>query len=360
MGHHMLTRSKNNIHKPINKLSLVSVVSPPQTEPTCVSQAMKTPEWRRAMSDEFDALIKNGTWSLVPPSPSHNIVGCKWVFRIKRSPNGSIARYKAHLVAKGFHQRQGLDYNETFSPVVKTTTIRVLLNIAVTRGWSLRQLDVNNAFLQGYLTENVVMAQPPGFVDPSSPLHVCQLKKAIYGLKQAPRAWYNELRQFLVQNGNGDLVDKFIKLLAQRFSIKDLGVLSYFLGVEVIGALQYLSFTRPDIAFAVNKLTQFMHRPTTGHWSLAKRLLCYLRGTAGHGLLVCRNSPLSLHAFSDADWADPPLKLNTGQLQLLPQRYSGLRLSYRKCTSPSPFRQPSSVTTLVPHTCALILSSIHE
>ena len=192
-GHQMLTRSKNNIRKPINKLSLISVLSPPQTEPTCASQAMKISEWRRAMSDEFDALIQNGTWSLVPPGPSQNVVGCKWVFRIKRSPDGSIARYKARLVAKGFHQRPGLDYKETFSPVVKTTTIRVLLSVAVTRGWSLRQLDVNNAFLQGHLTEDVFMAQPPGFVEPTFPSHVCQLKKAIYGLKQAPRAWYNEL-----------------------------------------------------------------------------------------------------------------------------------------------------------------------
>ncbi|KAK0597790.1 hypothetical protein LWI29_028612 [Acer saccharum] len=146
------------------------------------------------MSEEFDALIRNDTWDLVPSHPSQNTVGCKWVFRIKRSRDGSISKYKARLVAKGFHQRPGVDYTDTFSPVVKTTTIRVLLSIAVSRGWSLRQLDVNNAFLQGHLDESVFMAQPPGFVDPAVPLHVCHLKKAIYGLKQAPRAWYNELR----------------------------------------------------------------------------------------------------------------------------------------------------------------------
>ncbi|KAK0605174.1 hypothetical protein LWI29_023729 [Acer saccharum] len=393
-NHPMVTRSKNNIHKPITKLSLTSVLLPTQVEPTCVSQALKFPEWRRAMSEEFDALVRNNTWTLVPSQSSSNTVGCKWVFRIKRSPDGSISKYKARLVAKGFHQRPGVDFTDTFSPVVKTTTIRVLLSIAVSRGWSLRQLDVNNAFLQGHLDENVFMEQPAGFIDPARPLHVCHLNKAIYGLKQAPRAWYNELRQFLLQNGfvnsqsdtslfilnsNGCVifllvyvddiivtgndvtsVNDFIATLARRFSIKDLGGLSYFLGVEVtscsaglflsqqkyitdllhrtkmfdakpvstplptdhsitlldgtsltdatefrrvIGALQYLSFTRPDIAFAVNKLAQFMHRPTTGHWSLAKRLLRYLRGTLGFGLVLHRNSSFSLHAFSDADWA---------------------------------------------------------
>ncbi|KAK0579819.1 hypothetical protein LWI29_031937 [Acer saccharum] len=301
------------------------------------------------MFEEFDALIRNETWDLVPSHPSYNTVGCKWIFCIKRSPDGSISKYKAHLVAKGFHQRPGVDYTDTFIPVVKTTTIRVLLSTAVSRGWSLRQLDVNNAFLQGHLDENVFMVQPPGFKDPALPLHVCHLKKAIYDLKQAPRAWYNELRQFLLHNGfvnshsdtslfifnangcvifllvyvddiivtgnDGALIDTFVATLARRFSIKDLGTLSYFLGVEVIpcsagmflsqqkyvtdlltctkminskpvvtplptnhsltlldrisltdaiefhqviGALQYLSFTRPDIAFAVNKLAQFM------------------------------------------------------------------------------------------------------
>ncbi|KAK0590804.1 hypothetical protein LWI29_031925 [Acer saccharum] len=114
-AHPMVTRSKNNIHKPVTKLSLTSMLSSSlQVEPTCVSQALKIPEWRKAMSKEFDALNRNGTWDLVPSHSSHNIVGCKWVFRIKRSPDGSVSRYKARLVAKGFHQRPGLDYTETF------------------------------------------------------------------------------------------------------------------------------------------------------------------------------------------------------------------------------------------------------
>jgi len=140
------------------------------------------------MNAEFDALLKNGTWSLVPSLPSMNIVGSKWVFRIKRKANGEIERYKARLVAKGFHQQPGIDFAETYSPVVKPITIRTVLSIAVSAGWDIRQVDVSNAFLHGHLQETVYMAQPPRFQHPQYPAAVCKLRKALYGLKQAPRA----------------------------------------------------------------------------------------------------------------------------------------------------------------------------
>ena len=387
----IITRSKHNIHKPIQKLNLNTELQP--LEPTTVSQALKDPRWRQAMSAEFDALIRNGTWELVPSHPTQNVVGCKWIFRTKYLSDGSVDRYKARLVAKGFHQRPGVDYSETFSPVIKPTTVRLVLSLAVSKGWSLRQLDVNNAFLQGTLSENVFMSQPPGFLDHDHPHHVCKLRKAIYGLKQAPRAWYHELRQFLLQSGfqnsvadaslfifntqgvviyllvyvddiiitgnTNHAVQNFVKQLSKRFSLKDLGDLHYFLGVEVqyhahglflnqrqyivdllrktnmidakpantpmatspltlltgtilsdpaeyrttVGSLQYLSLTRPDIAYTVNKLSQFMHKPTTEHWTAVKRLLRYLCGTLHHGITLRRPSSLALHAFSDADWA---------------------------------------------------------
>lgn len=125
------------------------------------------------------------------------MIDCKWVFRIKRKSNGTIDRYKARLVPKGFKQRYGIDYENTFSPVVKAATIRLILSIAVLRGWSLRQLDVQNAFLHGVPEEEVYMKQPPGFVYKNSPFHVCKLDKALYGLKQTPRAWYSRLSQKL-------------------------------------------------------------------------------------------------------------------------------------------------------------------
>ena len=174
--HPMLTRSRNNIRKPIQKLSLHTikpVIS--QTKPSTPSQALKDPHWRAAMSEEYDALVCNGTWELVPPDGITNIIGCRWVYRIKRNSNSSIHKFKARLVAKGFHQRPGVDYHETFSPVVKPTTVRLVLSLAVSRKWSLQQLDINNAFLQGHLSKTVYMVQPPGFIDRDNLSSVCKL-----------------------------------------------------------------------------------------------------------------------------------------------------------------------------------------
>lgn len=112
------------------------------------------------MDSEYQALMKNKTWHLVPPKKGLNVIDCKWVYKIKRKPDGSLDRYKARLVGKGFKQRYGIDYEDTFNPVVKAATIRIILSIAVSRGWSLRQLDVQNAFLHGYLEEEVYMQQP--------------------------------------------------------------------------------------------------------------------------------------------------------------------------------------------------------
>ncbi|CAE5959206.1 unnamed protein product [Arabidopsis arenosa] len=388
----MTTRSKKGIVKPNSKYALA--ISKIDTEPKTVLQALSDDKWRNAMSEEFDAQLRNFTWSLVPPAPNQNIIGTKWIFKLKYQPDGSIHRHKARLVAKGYNQLKGIDYNETFSPVIKATTIRVVLQTAVSCDWPIKQLDVNNPFLQGTLTEEVYITQPQGFVDVNKPNHVCRLHKALYGLKQAPRAWYEELKNFLltvgftnsladaslfilhrgssllyllvyvddiiVTSNDNSLLQNTLQSLATRFSIKDPEDLHYFLGLEarrtahglhltqrryildlltkchmldakpittpmaaspklslhsgsalsdpsefrmVIGSLQYLAFTRPDISYAVNRLSQFMHKPTSDHWQAAKRLLRYLAGTANHGIFFHRNNTNSIHAFSDADWA---------------------------------------------------------
>jgi len=157
-------------------------------EPQTLEQALGDANWKGAMDAEYLALQRNNTWHLVPPQKGRNVIDCKWVYKIKRKQDGSLDRYKARLVAKGSKQRYGIDYEDTFSLVVKAATIRIVLSIDVSKGWTLRQLDVQNAFLHGILEEEVYMRQPPGYEDKSCPNYVCKLDKALYGLKQAPRA----------------------------------------------------------------------------------------------------------------------------------------------------------------------------
>ena len=150
------------------------------------------------MREELHPLAKNGTWDLVPRESHYNVVVCKWVFRIKRNPNRSVARFKARLVVKGFNQRPGLDYTKTFSLVIKPTTIQVVLSIAISCDWPINQLDANNAFLHGHLNKEVFMSQPPGFIDSSRPHYVCRLHESLYGLKQALRTSFTELKNFFL------------------------------------------------------------------------------------------------------------------------------------------------------------------
>lgn len=152
-------------------------------EPKSVKSAILNPTWYATMQSEFDALVKNGTWTLVELPPNKMAIGCKWVFRLKQNLDGFVNKYKARLVAKGFHQRIGHDYNETFSPV----TERIILTLVISNNCSLQQLDVNNAFLNGVLEKEVYIQQPSGFEKSDKQL-VCKLNKAIYGLKPAPRA----------------------------------------------------------------------------------------------------------------------------------------------------------------------------
>nr|GEU73746.1 ribonuclease H-like domain-containing protein [Tanacetum cinerariifolium] len=148
----------------------------------CVTMQSQLRHWQHP--------VKNGTWILVPRPAGINLVRSMWLFKHKFHADGTLSRYKARLVANGSSQQLGIDYDETFSPVVKSATIRTVLSLAVSRKWPIHQLDVKNAFLNGNLFETVYIHQPPGFVDPQYPHHVCLLQKSLYGLKQAPRAWF--------------------------------------------------------------------------------------------------------------------------------------------------------------------------
>ena len=198
--HPMITRAKDGIKKPNPRYALLTVKSN-YPEPKTVKTALKDPGWNGAMSEEVGTMHETETWDLVPPEEEIHPLGCKWVFKTKLCADGSLDKLKARLVAKGYEQEEGVDFVETYSPVVRTATIRTILHEATINKWDIKQLDVKNAFLHGDLKETVYMVQPPGFEDPSKPDYICKLKKAIYGLKQAPRAWFDKFSSFLLEFG---------------------------------------------------------------------------------------------------------------------------------------------------------------
>ncbi|GKA59246.1 ribonuclease H-like domain-containing protein [Tanacetum coccineum] len=171
--HRMVTRSQAGIVKPIDRLSLHT--SPLSPIPKSPFLALKDPNWSNAMHDEYNALVKNGTWILVPRPSNVNLVRSMWLFKHKFHADGTLSRYKARLVANGSSQQLGVDFDETFSPVVKPATIRTVLSLVVSRRWPIHQLDVKNAFLNGDLSKTVYMHQPPDFVDSRYPHHIIGL-----------------------------------------------------------------------------------------------------------------------------------------------------------------------------------------
>jgi hypothetical protein len=247
------------------------------TEPKSYSEACKIECWQKAMNDELEALAKTGTWIFVDLPPLVKPIGNKWVYKVKHRADGTLERYKARLVAKGYNQIEGLDFFDTFSPVAKLTTVRLLLAVASIKQWHLHQLDVNNAFLHGDLDEDVYMQVPDG-VTPSKPGQVCKLLKSLYGLKQASRMWYEKLTSLLILEGYtqstadyslftlttdqhftallvyvDDIIlagtslpefDRIKHILDAKFKIKDLGSLKYFLGLEVAQSREGISISQ--------------------------------------------------------------------------------------------------------------------
>ena len=247
--------------------------------PNSIQEAISIPEWKTAVWEEMQALKKNGTWEISDLPSGKHPVGCKWIFTVKYKADGSVDRFKARLVAKWFTQSYGIDYQETFAPVAKLNTIRVLLSLAANLDWPLHQLDVKNAFLNGDLTEEVYMDIPPGFETKATMNKVCKLKKSLYGLKQSPRAWFDRFNKTVKKYGysqcqadhtlfikhstkgklailivyvddiilTGDYEDELIKLktlLAKEFETKDLGSLKYFLGMEVARSRKGISVSQ--------------------------------------------------------------------------------------------------------------------
>ncbi|GJZ40642.1 ribonuclease H-like domain-containing protein [Tanacetum coccineum] len=337
-------------------------------------------------STYYDA-VKDARWESIDN---------KWLYKIKYKSTGQVDKFKARVVAKEFSQKEGIDFDETFSHVVKIITVRYLICIGVSNDWPLFQLDVNNAFLYGDLNEDIYMSLPLGF-ECADKNKVCKLNKALYGLKQAPRQWNAKLTTVLVEHGfvqskfdyslylkhtnevfvallvyvddfiiTGNSLDEIEKLkayLKSNFMLKDLGVMKYFLGIEVLdnangicmtqrkyclelihefgllaakpvttplpencvlavdesdsdkflknifeyqkllGKLIYLTHTRPDISYAVHCLSQHMHAPLQSHLRIALRVIRYLKNSPGTGIQIYKDKNLKLSCFTDSDWA---------------------------------------------------------
>lgn len=236
-------------------------------EPNCFAQANTDPAWRKAMQEEIAAIIDNGTWNLANLPAGHQPIGLKWVFKLKKDAAGNVVRHKAQLVAKGYVQQAGVDFEEVFAPVARLDSVRALVAVAAHEGWEVHHLDVKSAFLNGELAEEVYVTQPPGFTVAGHERQVLRLSKALYGLRQAPRAWNEKLDRTLMTlgfvrcveehgvyiRGQGckrvvlgvyfdDLIvtgaDKtevnvFKEEMKSSFKMSDLGSLSYYLGIEV-------------------------------------------------------------------------------------------------------------------------------
>ncbi|KAK1687091.1 hypothetical protein QYE76_047939 [Lolium multiflorum] len=237
-------------------------------EPKKVFEALEDSDWLEAMHEELNNFKRNKVWTLVEkPKECRNVIGTKWIFKNKQDEFGNVVRNKARLVAQGFSQVEGIDFGETYAPVARLESIRILLAYASHHNFKLQQMDVKSAFLNGPLHEEVYVKQPPGFEDLNFPNHVYKLDKALYGLKQAPRAWYEHLKELLVDRGfdvglidptlftkrvNGELFvcqlyvddiifgstnkafnDEFSKLMTDRFEMSMMGEMKFFLGFEI-------------------------------------------------------------------------------------------------------------------------------
>ena len=366
-----------------------------ENEPRNFKEAMSSSDaslWKEAVNNEIESILQNHTWELVDLPPGCKPLGYKWIFKRKLKADGSIDKYKARLVVKGYRQKEGLDYFDTYSPVTRITSIRMLIAIASLYNLEIHQMDVKTAFLNGDLDEEIYMEQPEGFVVPGQEKKVCKLVKSLYGLKQAPKQWHEKFDNVMMSNGfkinecdkcvyvknlendyvivclyvddmliigsNFKMINSTKKMLSKRFDMKDMGVADVILGMkitrtsdgyalsqshytekilekfsknddrtartpvnpnqhlsknkgesisqlkyaQIIGSLMYLmNCTRPDIAYAVSKLSRFTSNPGEDHWIAMTRVLRYLRYTLNDGLYYTRY-PAVLEGYCDANW----------------------------------------------------------
>ncbi|GJW49018.1 ribonuclease H-like domain-containing protein [Tanacetum coccineum] len=294
----MITRSQSSIVKPIDRLSLhTSSISPIPKNP---SHALKDPNWHNTMYDEYNVLVKNGTWLLVPRPAGVNMVRSMWLFKHKFHADQTLSRYTARLVANGSIQKLGVDFDKSFSPVIKPVIIRTVLSLGVSRKWPTHQLDVKNVFLNCELSETVYMHQPPGFVDNRYPHRVCLTEIFIWTetstscLVSAVAYLLIYVDDIILTTSCPALLQQIIGSLSNEFDMTDLRVLNYFLGISA------------DRTPAVQQICLYMHDPREPHFAALKRILRYVRGTVDFGLQLYVSATTSLVGYTDADWAGCP------------------------------------------------------
>nr|GEU43586.1 retrovirus-related Pol polyprotein from transposon TNT 1-94 [Tanacetum cinerariifolium] len=309
------------------------------------------------MQEELNKFERLEVWELVPRPDKVMVITLKWIYKVKLDELGGILKNKARLVACGYRQEEGINFEESFALVVRIEAIRIFLAYAAHKNMVVYQMDVKTAFLNGNLREEVYVSQHDGFVDPDNPNHVYKLKKALYGLKQAPRVWYDMLSLFLIfqdfskgsvdptlfirRNNNDLLLSKYALKSLKKYGFKSCDPvdtpmvekskldkdkerkavdLSHYHGM--IGTLLYLTASRPDLQFAICMCARYQARPTEKYLHAVKRIFLYLRGTVNRGLWYPKDSSISLTAFVDADHAgcQDTRRSTSGSLQFLGDR----------------------------------------
>eukprot|EP00253_Pinus_taeda_P035533 PITA_35533 len=243
------------------------------------------------MNEELEQIEKNNTWELVPRPHDKNIIGTKWIFKNKLNENGEAIRNKARLVCKGYDQQECIDFEETFAPITRLEAIRMFLALSSFQKFKVYQMDVKHSFLNGDLEEEVYIEKPDGFILVNDAKLVCRLRKALYGLKEAPMGWYSNLDKYLHQQGCS-LSSNDESVAVHQTTYR-----------SMIGSLLYLTGTRLDIMHAVGIVGRFQANPKESHLHAIKRIFKYLQGTQNFGLLYPRDTNLTLHAYTNVDWA---------------------------------------------------------
>ncbi|GJZ79811.1 retrovirus-related pol polyprotein from transposon TNT 1-94 [Tanacetum coccineum] len=319
-------------------------------EPNTYKDALSQACWIEAMQEELHEFERLEVWELVPPPDKALVVTLKWIYMVKLDELRGILKNKARLVARGYRQEEGIDFEESFSSVARLEAIRIFLAYAAHMNMVVYQMDVKTTFLNGNLREEVYVSQPYGFVDPDIPNYVYKLKKALYGLKQAPRAWYDMLSSFLIsqdfskgsvdptlfirregtelllisQNPRGIFINqsKYALESLNKYGFESCNLVdtpmvekskldedtegkpvdpSHYRGM--IGTLLYLTASKPDLQFAICMCARYQARPTEKHLNAVKRIFRYLKRTVNRGLWYTKDSSIALIAYEDADHA---------------------------------------------------------